>query len=977
MNKYYFFFISIFLALECSAQLLKPIFKEDEFSGTFYQNSKDRLGYVWISTDQGVYRWDSKYLEHFTTADGLPSNEVFRCYMDSKERVWMTFYNGDICYYYRGKIYNKANDTILAKLAKLGKVYCNSIIEYNHTLYLSNLNGNVNKIDFKHKTIVLSKLDTIKYFNHKIESHLVLIQGTVCASYGDSIYKLNTEKVYKIKHNSNENQFYLHTKDGQSYLTTYSHRDLLLLKNHAYQVVDTNIDYINSILVGIKGDNPYILRNKQLYFIQNGKKHLLLVDSLLEYNNCFSSEPALFLNNKIPQAFSTSLEKIEIVKRLQSNSEFNALFIHNKQIWNYTQGQGLYNITTKQRVSFPNNAGKFYNLVKEDNKLAIIHAFDFYILDMNSGRKSFPNQNFLSYDSNQKKTITIKNTGFKHGFWKNQSLYISSLHGLYQLSSSRRIYLIYNQRVNSSYLDHNGRFWLSKLEGLYYTYQFEPKIDKLVKINTQTTVSVQALDYKEDGRGNLLLATNDGVYIVSKNNQVFKIQTQHGLTSNDCKKIYLDSDGSLWIATNNGVNHFRYWKNGKFTTQRINYFLKTDGLQSDNIRDLAILEDSLYIISDKGLDLVVNKHWRQPPSQLPIHINRLYITGQKLDSFQFPQLKNNQNSLQIDFSVIYYDRTDRLKILYRLIADGDTTVQELQDRTILLQSLAPNDYKLQIYAYDQDYPDSIRSAYKEVRIHILPPFYKTWWFFSLIFLTVLGIAGWIIYLNFKRKNDQLENDNMRLNLEKDLSKFKLEALKAEMNPHFIFNCLNSIKNYILQSNIEKSQYYLSQLSKLIRIALYNTKEEFISLRSELEFIDLYVELEQLRYDHKFNFEKNITDEELLNAEIPTMVLQPFFENAVRHGKIGQLEGRLGKLKLEIKEENGFIVFRISDNGIGIEEAQKIKTESNISHKSMALDIIKERIAIYNQSYELDMQLKIESSSEKDFTTVIEIRYILD
>lgn len=968
-----FLFIALLISsTSLEAQLLKPIFKEDQFSGEFYGTSRDRLGYIWISTDQGVYRWDSKYLEHFTTADGLPSNEVFRCYMDSKERVWMTFYNGDICYYYQGIIFNKANDT---NLRKLGKVYHGAIIEHKNNLYLSNLNGDFNNINFKHKKIILKDKDTIRYYENKFVSNYGLIDDEVYVAVFNRFYSLPLEREIEFKYYSQDSTINLLSLDSTYYITTAKEKELQLLQNNSWNKVEFN--FKNKYLIGLNSDKYYYLDHRKIYSNLNGQREFIFADSLMEFSASNYSNPSFLFNNTSPQAYHTHLDKLEIIKRLKINSDYSALFNHKNQTWVYAQNQGITNLITGQDISIPENEGKFYNLALNESKIAVVHAGDFFVPNLKTGNLLNSDQNYLNYGLSQKKMFNSLAIGLKHGFWLHQTLYLSSYHGLFQLTVSHQLKQIYSQRVNSAYLDQQGRFWLSKPEGIYYTYQYEPKIEKLQKLKIKTSVSVQAIDYREDTYGNLLMATNDGIYIVSKANQVAKLQMKEGLTSNDCKKIYLDSDGSLWVATNLGVNHLKYWKNGKFRPKRINYFLKTDGLQSNNIRDLAIQGDSLYIISDKGLDLVVNKHWRQAPSKIPLHINRLYVTGQKLDSTNFPTLNYNQNSLQIDFSAIYYDRTDRLKIYYRLIADGDTTVQEIKDRTILLQSLAPNDYRLQIYAYDQDYPDSIRSVYKELRIHILPPFYKTWWFFTLLFLTLNTILGWTAYLQFKRKKDQLENENLRLNLEKNLSKFKLEALKAEMNPHFIFNCLNSIKNFILQSDIEKSQYYLSQLSKLIRIALYNTKEEFISLRSELEFIDLYVELEQLRYDHQFDFEKYIANEDLLNAEIPTMVLQPFFENAVRHGKIGQLENKRGKLKLNIQEEDGFIVFRILDNGIGIEEAHKIKTESNVSYKSMALDIIKERIAIYNQSYDLDMQLQIEPSSEPGYTTAVEIRYILD
>jgi len=975
--KRYIFIVLVLLDQTVSAQLLKPIFKEGEFNGTFYQNSRDRLGYVWISTDQGVYRWDSKNLEHFTTAEGLPSNEVFRCYMDSKERVWMTFYNGEICYHYRGKIYNKENDK---RLTKLGKVYHGAIIEHNNSLYLSKLNGNYFSSHLDYKSIVLGKNDTIRYYNNYFTLGLGQINNELYYS-NDFRSTISLSSGNQLKIRKKDTFYYILNHDKTTYLHSIL-KEVINKKRDTWQLIISN--FIDKDIIGFKNEKPYYLDNFSIYTILNNQKQLLYTDSALEINRSMTSTPPIFFNNKRQQGYYSHLERLEKVKRLKKSSDILSIFTYKNQIWLYEQKKGLTNLITKETIRLQSNAGKFYNLSLNNNKLAIFHAIKFYNVDIQKRKVYIPTERAYVIDTIFQKPLkrTFDNIGLKKGVWYKELIYIGTFAGVLRYmhnnnNNNNKFTLIHKGLFNSVFLDKNKRFWLSTPEGILYTHQYEPKIENLKKLNLNTNVSVQVQDFKEDAYGNLLMATNDGVYIVDQNLLVTKLQIKNGLTSNDCKKIHLDNDGSLWVVTNLGVNHLHYWNQGRLKPIRINYLLKTDGLQSNNIRDLAILGDSLYILSDKGLDMVVDKHWQPSPEKIPIHINRLFIAGKKLDSIQLPVLEHHQNSLQIDFSAIYYDRTDRLKVFYRLIASGDTIVQEVQDRSILLQALAPNDYQLQIFAYDQDYPEIIRGEYKELRIKIRPPFYKTWWFIGLNLLLAIFVLGGIAYVYYRRETEKQENEILRNRLEKNLSRLKLEALKAEMNPHFIFNCLNSIKDFIIRNESEKSQYYLSQLSKLIRIALYNTKEEFISLRSELEFIELYVSLEQLRFQNQFEYTLDVQNPELLNAEIPTMVLQPFFENAIRHGKIGQLEAQKGQIKLTISVEGEEIVFKILDNGIGIEEAQRLKSKSNANHKSMALNIIKDRITIYNQSFDLAMQFKMETCIDSVYTTLVEIRYILD
>lgn len=483
---------------------------------------------------------------------------------------------------------------------------------------------------------------------------------------------------------------------------------------------------------------------------------------------------------------------------------------------------------------------------------------------------------------------------------------------------------------------------------------------------------------QEDQYGNIIFTTNNGIYIhdkLAKKN--YHLSSANFLSTNECNKLVIDTQNYfLWVATPAGLHQIHYQKvNHTMKFKLINRYFKCDGLPSDEVNDVLVSGDSVWVATSKGLSLIFDITKTPDTFKVPIYFNSIKLNESLIPASSHYEFASNQNNILVDYSAIYFQRRDRLATYYTLIRNGDTLSKALTDNTISLVSLESGNYELQIHAYDIDYPYISGSSEKKF-FRIKPPYYQTWWFWGLITICLVSILSSIIYLLYKRKKEKLEFINSKMELEKDLAKFKLEALKAEMNPHFIFNCLNSIKDFILRNESEKSQYYLSRLSQLIRIALYNSKENFISLQNELEFIDIYVELEQLRFNQGFDFIKDVKNEDLLNAEIPTMMLQPFIENAIRHGKIGQMDKK-GKLSITVFEEDHFIVFQIKDNGIGLIESEKIKLNSTNEHKSMAMNIIRDRIAVYNATYGLNMQLKISDIENDEFKTLIELKYLLD
>src|SRR5450432_92507 len=217
---------------------------------------------------------------------------------------------------------------------------------------------------------------------------------------------------------------------------------------------------------------------------------------------------------------------------------------------------------------------------------------------------------------------------------------------------------------------------------------------------------------------------------------------------------------------------------------------------------------------------------------------------------------------------------------------------------------------------------------------------------SILFFILLGF---IIFRNFslKRNNDVLQNKKKQAELQQQAAELKMQTLRTQMNPHFIFNSLNSINRFILENNKPNSSRYLTKFSRLIRMILQNSQSSFISLKSELESLELYLDMEAMRFDDHFSYKIIVPPElNVSRLKVPPLIIQPYVENAVWHGLMHKEEK--GELEIEIVQEGHYLYLKITDNGIGREQAARIASKSATKHKSLGLLITADRIAM-NQS----------------------------
>jgi tetratricopeptide (TPR) repeat protein len=236
----------------------------------------------------------------------------------------------------------------------------------------------------------------------------------------------------------------------------------------------------------------------------------------------------------------------------------------------------------------------------------------------------------------------------------------------------------------------------------------------------------------------------------------------------------------------------------------------------------------------------------------------------------------------------------------------------------------------------------------------------------IIGILVLAMTSVIIYtsLALKRKNEKLKSEHEQALLKQSATELEMQALRAQMNPHFIFNCLSSINRFILKNETEAASDYLTKFSRLIRMVLTNSNKKFITLEDELDMLKLYLDMERLRFKESFNYSITFTNSiDASNVFVPPLLLQPFVENAIWHGLMHK-QGQ-GHLEIVLSVEDKTLTCMITDNGIGRSKSAMLKNTSGEKQKSMGLYITRERLALLNKDIDEQTYFNFEDITDNE------------
>lgn len=478
------------------------------------------------------------------------------------------------------------------------------------------------------------------------------------------------------------------------------------------------------------------------------------------------------------------------------------------------------------------------------------------------------------------------------------------------------------------------------------THSFDMLIDSFPVIKTARK-EICAMTFGKDGRI-YFAVMESGLAIYDPVHKTFEhITRSNGLPDNTIRALYLFKN-KLWMGTESGLASY------DIITKKIAAFGIADGMPEGPFTSWQFYFDTtthklyggfLNTLISFNPDSFEKDHC--PPS---FFIERLDIAGEQ--TIFHPQgtisIPYNQNSFVVNLAAVNFEDAHRQQFAYRFVKEGEETWQQTgSQRNIIFNNLPPGIHRLQLKIFIKN--NSWREQIRELTIRINPPFWQTWWFI-LSAIMLLVSATWLLV------RARIRNIKQKAAINTQLAELEMKGLHAQMNPHFIFNCLNSIKEMILQNEKKHASRYLSKFAQLIRINLEQSRQTFITVRQCIDQLQLYLDMERIRLD-RFVYNISISEElEVDLIQMSPMLMQPLVENAIWHG-LHPLQGEK-ELWIRFYSAGPNLICEVEDNGIGIVRSKQQKLEQRPDHQSFGLSNVRERLNVLNEKYKMKCSLAI-------------------
>ena len=378
-----------------------------------------------------------------------------------------------------------------------------------------------------------------------------------------------------------------------------------------------------------------------------------------------------------------------------------------------------------------------------------------------------------------------------------------------------------------------------------------------------------------------------------------------------------------------------------YTVQNISKF---NGLLSNNVNDVAVIGDTVYVAGSKGLTTFSKSRWRNTGNKPPhVFINEMLVNGKSYATEKKQiDLPSDSNTVEFHFSAIDFKSLGNILFKYRLKGISNNW-QLSQNNVASFALLAPGNYTLEVFAMNAHNIWSLQAAYKSFTI--APPWWQTSWFYLIVALAsallIYTLVNWYLH---KKHRKQINETSLK----RQMAELELRAIKAQINPHFVFNTLNAIQYFVTNNYNEKADEYLNRLASLLRRTLDYSNKTTITIEAEMSYLENYLELEKLRFDKNFSYQiLNNLSETDCDIELPPMVLQPHIENALRHGLKNKEEG-LKQLDIIFTFANKYLICEIQDNGIGRKAASENSQQNDKEHKSSGIELSHAKLLMYEQ-----------------------------
>ncbi|MFN0187762.1 MAG: sensor histidine kinase [Bacteroidia bacterium] len=936
------------MSLSLAAQLPQPVLRQFTTldglpSSQIYQVIEDRKGYLWFATDHGVARYNGYEFKVFSSAEGLSDNTVFKLFIDSKERMWMQTFSGQL-FFIENEVVKPFAFNALAKKIVGNSIPLGFFVDSLENVYFScNYNGEY-FIDKKGKEHLELKFIKSHPFNQIFVDEIEV--GRLLTSGNKLFIPSLPTYLYVRKYKGNYDSLFVDVNYSGQLFAKYLRdgRMIISLSKYLFEYKDGQLHLLNEF------PGP-------ITYLYEGKNDELWVSS---YNGLLkvSTQDWKIINVYLEKEFISSIV-LDFESGLWVTTVNSGVFYFNdagvnEYILNPDSFQEALCLAKGKNIIY---AGFWNGVVAEFNPL----GFKATTL---SNKEKYVNAMFYDEEENRL-LISMEPPGYLsngkyHHFasdgtnslkgdfirLRNGDMLNASINGLYKLKDdSVFLWASLKQRANCVTERPDGKFILGTNSGVYLLNDQGAILNLFHPIFKDTRVD--DIEKRDD---QYFFATRGKGLVIVVGDSAYKVDESDGLCNNIIHRI-TQGENSIWCASYNGASKvtIESFSPFRFTVSSIGY---NEGLSDNEINDIAVLNDTVWVATKKSILFFDGRSSFVNSTPPVFHFTSFKVNNVDVSLDKIGSLDHGANNISIGFEALSYKSYGNIKYRYWLVNEADTFESVTSSRHVEFLSLKPGNYIFSVLVKNSSGTWTV--AKESLKFTILTPFWQQWWFRLVVLFSIILLAFYFMRLRIARVREQ---ERLRTDFNKQLVMLEIKALRAQMNPHFIFNVINSIQDYILKNDARSAQRYLTKFAKLVRSILDNSVEGEVMLEGELEANKLYVELEQQRFDDKFEFALNISSDVDANSLlIPSMIFQPFLENAIKHG-IRYLSGN-GKLSLTVKRDDHTVYIYIEDNGIGraaAAELNKINASEHISHGSL---ITTRRVEAYNKAHNTSIQLTI-------------------
>lgn len=979
------FFITFY---NLSAQNVKNFTLADGLAGnSILCIFKDSSGLLWIGTETGLCTYDGLNFKTIGEEQGLKYNIVRKIIEDDKKNLWLSVF-GDGIAKFDGKKFTYYNN-------KDGLIN-NSV----RSMYFSK----------KDNCLVLGTEEGLSVFNGKEFKNFLLkpnnhagnFQVNFITTFEDKIiFGVNYEYLYELridktnikkseiqKYYFPDTQNYTGFIEGDNFYSRNPNREFVVhdLKNKTI----TNLGECPTIWEIVQTENKVIYASGWevnypkggLLKVKNGKITDLSSDLKLPTSKFW----CLYYDLPTKQLWAGSVDqgifvidlsnKISIETNLfYENNEIKCLFIDNQNnLWlggnNFIVKKNKSEVKTLTNENLRKQILNFRKKIAKDtesfkNNLHVTNKFTCYRIKQDEDGVIWAFTNYgilrLDQDFNLLDFYIIAETGGILDFVDSNNLIVSQNYSYSHIVPKNNLPnhkpIIYQGKpiyLNATKITkENSNLWIATKSKGFFLF----RNGEIISLNDLGFYQEKNLtDVIVDRDGNIISTTQNGKVIFSKwnNNELthFKIlKPEIDIIGNSVffvrqyKEYYI-------IGTNKGINIVKDFKLHKFLSKE-EHLLATE--YTDAVIDNR--SNTLLISTYKGLiSIDLSKAIQIEKFNSPIYLNRIKINNEDFPVTSELNLDYDKNNIEINFNSNNILNATKNYYRYKILGLSNYWSKYTKDSNLKLLGLKSGNYIIVLEGKNIGTGETLKPI--QIKINIRYPFWETWRFIlcCAIVLFVIVFIGYKKRVQFIAKREQAKGE-----VQKRLAETKMEALQSQMNPHFIFNAMNSIQNYIIDYNTDEALMYMGEFSKLIRQTLENSSKQRISLSNEIDYLQSYIKLENMRFKNKVIIDLDIDDNiDLFETDIPPMLIQPFVENVFVHAFDSQSVNPT--LTLSFKLMDNFILCEIKDNGKGM-----VSENLNKIHTSKGIKLAKERIAFFQPDAKNAVSIV---SVQKEGTTIV-------